>query len=73
MVLGAMDISTRSEHHENDDFSDSWKVKVKNCYQSSLKQNNYTELLGQPFIEIQAKNGTADPGRPQIGFFTELL
>ena len=33
-------------------------------YSSKLKQKNYTEISGHPFLKIDCKNGTPDP--PQI-------
>ena len=46
-----MDISTRSENHENEDFSVFWKVKVESCT-FPMKQNDYAELLGYSKFEI---------------------
>ena len=45
-----MDMSTRSENHETDDFLDFWKVKFKS-YESKMTQNNSTELLGHAFLK----------------------
>ena len=46
-------------NHENDNFSNFWKVKPKS-YQSNMKQDNTTELLGYPMFKIYNKNGPAN-------------
>ena len=46
-----MDMSTRSEKHENEDCSGYWKVKVKS-YESNMKQNHASELLGYSKFKI---------------------
>ena len=48
-----MDMSTRSEKHENNDFSEFGKVKDKD-YQSNVKQNNSTELFAFPKFQIKS-------------------
>ena len=64
-----MAMSTRSENHENDDFSDFSKVKSKK-YLCKVKQNNSSELSGYAFIIIYSKNGLADPPQtPASEFF----
>ena len=63
-----MDTFTRSETHENDDFSDFWKVKVKS-YSSNMKQNYYMQVVGQSFIKNYKGNGPTDPLGPQIRDF----
>ena len=46
-----MDMSTRSENHENEDSLDFLKVKIKS-YEFPMNQNNSTELLGYSKFKI---------------------
>ena len=48
IVLGPMDVSTKSENHVNDDFSGLPKENSKS-YESKREQNTSTELSGYPF------------------------
>ena len=50
-----MVMSTKSEKHNNDDFSGLPKMNPKS-YQSKMKQNNSTELLGYSFNNIYSKD-----------------
>ncbi len=59
-----MDISTRSENHENEDLLDSWKVKVE-IYESPANLNLPEEFLAFPACLIFGKIYPADNLRPQ--------
>ena len=55
-----MDTSARSKNHEHKDFSDFGKVKVESYY-SQMKQNNYTELWGYPFLKFTVNMAPQTP------------
>ena len=62
----------KSEKHENHDFAGLPKLKSKS-YQSKMKQNNYTELLGDPLIKICSKNGSPDPKIRIVPVFSRIF
>ena len=71
LVLGATVTSGRSENHENEEISDLPKMNFKS-YQSKIKHNNSTELLGYYFHNVHNKNGPPDPLDPKSAIFLEL-
>ena len=50
-VCGVMVVSNKSENHDKNDFSNSWRVKVKSYY-APMKQNNFMEILDYSSLKI---------------------
>ena len=72
LAFGVMVTSTRSENHEHDGLSGSPKMKSKS-FQSKMKQNNSTELLGHSFNTIYSKNASPQtPWTPNPQLFLDF-
>ena len=67
LALGVMDISTESEHHENENISGFREVKIKR-YDFHVNPNVTTELLGDPIFELQMR-WARRPHQTPIGMF----